>query len=195
MRLKQQQQQHFSFFSPSTLVTHHKLSVSKKKNRADGHSSLCHFLCRRRTRCGLRGAEHHPPPPPPPPPPPRGSPTRPLRPPRRRLQVSLLRHLHPSFLRDPNPPLLLPQPSPTSSVKLKGVKLEPRPIQQVSRHTHTHTETDTHFFLLPNLAPSQSHLGSSPITSTPPASPSSFPSSLLRLLLCSPPVVFYFPPL
>ena len=32
---------------------------------------------------------------------------------------------------------------PTSSVKLRGVKLEPRPIQQVSRRTHTHTHTHT----------------------------------------------------
>lgn len=34
---------------------------------------------------------------------------------------------------------LSPVLSPTSSVKLRGVKLEPRPIQQVSRRTHTHT--------------------------------------------------------
>ena len=53
---------------------------------------------------------------------------------------------------------------PTSSVKLRGVKLEPRPIQQVSRRTHTHTHTHRSRLLLPNLASSEFHLGLSPIT-------------------------------
>jgi len=60
-------------------------------------------------------------------------------------------------------------PSLSSSVKLRGVKLEPRPIQQVSWRIHTHARTHTHrsLLLLPNLASSLFHLGLSPVTPLP----------------------------